>query len=60
VELTLTSDNNKDLCVLTERIREEIPGSGWYRLGQLNKAQEVYQALLNQTTDESEKAPLYS
>jgi tetratricopeptide (TPR) repeat protein len=66
VDLTLTSDNDKDLRILTERIREDISGSGWYRLGELllkmghfNKAEEVYQALLDQTTDESEKASIY-
>jgi tetratricopeptide (TPR) repeat protein len=66
VDLTLTSDNDKDLRLLTERIREEIPGSGWYRLGVLlhkmghfDKAEEVYQVLLERTTDETEKAPLY-
>jgi len=35
VDLTLTSDNDKDLRVLTDRIREEIffDSHGWYRLG---------------------------
>jgi tetratricopeptide (TPR) repeat protein len=66
VELILTNDNDKDLQLLTERIREDIPGSGWYRLGELlrkmgqfNKAEEVYQVLLKRTTDESEKAAIY-
>jgi tetratricopeptide (TPR) repeat protein len=68
VELTLTSDNDKDLRVLTDRIREEtFPNAeGWYRLGlvllklgQSEKAQEVYQILLEQATEESEKAPIY-
>jgi tetratricopeptide (TPR) repeat protein len=69
VTLTLTSDNDKDLRDLTDRIQEEsFPNvEGWYRLGlmlfkmgQSNKAQEVYQALLDQTTYESERAPIYS
>jgi len=32
VDLTLTSDNDKDLRVLTDRIREEIffDSHGWY------------------------------
>jgi tetratricopeptide (TPR) repeat protein len=66
VEVTLISDNDKDLRVLTKLIQEEIPGSGWYRLGKLlrkmghfDKAEEVYQILLAQATDESAKAPLY-
>ncbi|CAF0819024.1 unnamed protein product [Adineta steineri] len=66
--LTLTSDNDQDLRILTDHIRQEtFPDSEeWYRLGQLlikmgqfNKAQEVYEVLLNQTTDESQKAPIY-
>jgi tetratricopeptide (TPR) repeat protein len=69
VELTLTSDNDKDLRVLTDCIREETsPNSrGWYRLGlvllrlgQSEKAEEVYQILLKQETEESEKAAIYN
>ncbi|CAF0928898.1 unnamed protein product [Adineta steineri] len=68
VNLTLTSDNDQDLRTLTEQIRQEtFPDSkGWYRLGQLlikmaqlNKAQEVYEVLLHQATNESEKAIIY-
>jgi tetratricopeptide (TPR) repeat protein len=68
VNLTLTGDNDQDLRVLTDRIREEtFPNStGWYRLGlvllkigQSEKAQEVYDVLLDQRTNESEKAPIY-
>ncbi|CAF0851251.1 unnamed protein product [Adineta steineri] len=68
VNLTLTNDNDQDLRTLTDRIRQEtFPNSkGWYRLGELlikmgqsNKAQEVYEALLHQTTDESGRAPIY-
>jgi Tfp pilus assembly protein PilF len=69
VELTLTSDNDKDLRVLTDRIRQETyPDSkGWYRLGfvllklgQSKKAGQVYAILLEQTTNESEKGPIYN
>jgi tetratricopeptide (TPR) repeat protein len=68
VELTLTSDNDKDLRLLTDHIRERSfrNSSGWYRLGQLllkmgqpKKAQQVYDILLEQATKESEKAPIY-
>ncbi|CAF0844082.1 unnamed protein product [Adineta steineri] len=68
VNLTLTNNNDQDLRTLTDRIREEtFPDvEGWYRLGELlikmgqsNKAQEVYEVLLRQTTDESDKAPIY-
>ena len=68
VELQLTSDDDPQLRALTERIREETPGStGWQRLGQLllkigqfNKAEELYNALLEQTSDDSEKAHYYN
>ena len=68
VELQLTSDDDPQLRTLTERIREETPGdTGWERLGQLllkigqfNKAEELYTALLEQTSDEDEKAHYYN
>jgi tetratricopeptide (TPR) repeat protein len=68
VELTLTSDNDPDLRRLTDRIREETfpDSSGWYRLGsvllkmgQAEKAQQVYEILLEQETEQSAKAYLY-
>jgi tetratricopeptide (TPR) repeat protein len=68
VELSLTSDNDKDLHALTESIRKETsPDSkGWYRLGQLllkmghpDKAHEVYEVMLRQASNESEKGVIY-
>ena len=68
VELTLTNDNGKDLRQLTDYIRKETcPDSkGWYRLGstlypmgQFHKSDQAYQILLEQTTNENEKAPIY-
>jgi Tfp pilus assembly protein PilF len=68
VELTLTSDNDKDLRQLTDRIREETfpDNEGWFRLGlvllkmgQFDKAEQVYEILLEQTTEEREKSPIY-
>ncbi|CAF1027911.1 unnamed protein product [Adineta steineri] len=67
VELKLTSDDDQQLRSLTDRIREEASGStGWHRLGQLllksgqfNKAEELYNVLLEQTPDENEKAICY-
>jgi tetratricopeptide (TPR) repeat protein len=67
VELTLTSDKDQDLRTLTDRIREETypDDEGWYRLGRLllklsepEKAQEIYEDLLDQTTKKSEKADI--
>ena len=67
MHLTLTSDDDKDLCTLTNRIREEAEGStGWDQLGELlikmgqpAKAQQVYETLLKQSTTEIEKARFY-
>jgi tetratricopeptide (TPR) repeat protein len=67
VELTLTSDNDKDRRILTDCIRERTEGStGWDRLGQLllkvgqpEKAEQVYEFLLKQTTDESHTGNIY-
>ncbi|CAF1422373.1 unnamed protein product [Adineta steineri] len=68
VNLTLTNDNDQDLRALTDSIRQEtFPdqeewgrlGSLLIKMGQFNKAQEVYEVLLHQTTDESVKAPIY-
>jgi tetratricopeptide (TPR) repeat protein len=68
VDLTLTSDNDKDLRVLTDRIREEScpKSTGWYRLGEMLRkmgefqtAQQVYETILEQSTRESEKGNIY-
>ncbi|CAF4265242.1 unnamed protein product, partial [Adineta steineri] len=67
--LTLTSDNDQDLRTLTDRIRQETfpDPTGWdilgellIKMGQFNKAQEIYEILLHQTTNESVKAPIYN
>ncbi|CAF4181314.1 unnamed protein product, partial [Rotaria sp. Silwood2] len=68
VNLTLTSDNDPQLHELAECIREETfpDQEGWYRLGavlfklgQFNKAQELYSILIEQTNSEGEKGQLY-
>jgi tetratricopeptide (TPR) repeat protein len=68
VDLTLTNDDDKDLRTLTDHIREETfpDDDGWYRLGlvllkmgQFDKAREVYTILLEQAPKESKKAPIY-
>jgi tetratricopeptide (TPR) repeat protein len=67
VDLTLTDDNESELRALTDRVREESLGTGWYRLGsllrtmgQFEKSEQVYQMMLNQTTNESDKASIYN
>jgi tetratricopeptide (TPR) repeat protein len=68
VDLTLTDDNDPQLQALTERMREETSSGceGWLRLGELmiklgqfNKAEELYDILLQQKTDIGEKANLF-
>jgi tetratricopeptide (TPR) repeat protein len=68
VELTLTSDDDVQLRMLTEHIRTEAgAGTGWQRIGQLllkisqfDKAEELYTVLLEQTSDDGEKAFYYN
>ncbi|CAF1372347.1 unnamed protein product [Adineta steineri] len=67
VELQLTSDDDQQLHLLTDRIRKEVHGTGWqklgdllHKIGQFQKAQELYNALLEQTSDEGEKALYYN
>jgi tetratricopeptide (TPR) repeat protein len=68
VDLKLTADDDQQLRTLTERIREEVVGAkGWQRLGQLlvklgqfDKAEELYNVILEQTSDEGRKASCYN
>jgi tetratricopeptide (TPR) repeat protein len=68
VELTLTSDDDSQLRLLTESIREEAGGgTGWQRIGillgkisQFDKAEELYTVLHGQTSDEGKKATYYN
>jgi tetratricopeptide (TPR) repeat protein len=67
VNLTLTGDNDPQLCALTERVRNEIKGSTeWVRLASLmvklaqyDKAEDLLEILLPQATDKREKGDIY-
>ncbi|CAF1423574.1 unnamed protein product [Adineta steineri] len=68
VNLTLTADNDPELNRLTDYIRQKsFPNAdGWYRLGlvlmkigQFDKAEDIYHVLLDQTNDDKNKAPIY-
>ena len=67
VEIHLTSDDDPQLRSLTKRIQEETQGfTGWERLGQLllrigqfDKAEELYNTLLEQTSDDGKKGCHY-
>ncbi|CAF3825573.1 unnamed protein product, partial [Rotaria sp. Silwood1] len=68
VNLTLTSDDDQQLRTLTDQIRKESGGeTGWIRLGnllvkigQFNKAQDLYNVLLEQASNNSDKASCYN
>ncbi|CAF1248869.1 unnamed protein product [Adineta steineri] len=68
VELQLTSNDDQQLRLITDRIREKTVGNtGWQRLGslllqigQFNKAEELYNILLEQTSDEGGKQYYYN
>ncbi|CAF1638517.1 unnamed protein product [Adineta ricciae] len=67
VQLQLTADDDPQLRVLTDRIEREVQGStGWQclgklllKLGQLDKAEELYAVLLEQTSNKSDTALYY-
>jgi tetratricopeptide (TPR) repeat protein len=68
VDLALTGNNDKDFRALTDHMREEtFPGaSGWHRLsrllfkiGRFDKAQQLYEAMLGQTTSEKGRGSIY-
>ena len=68
VDLTLTSNDDQQLKALTQSIRKETSSSykGWYRLGkllikmgQLDKAEELFEILLKQTSNEREQGFIY-
>jgi tetratricopeptide (TPR) repeat protein len=67
VELTLTADDDQQLRTVTNHIREETEGSGWervgallFKIGQFNKAEELYGILLHQASDDAEKSLYYN
>jgi tetratricopeptide (TPR) repeat protein len=64
----LTGDKDRQLYVLTERMRQEATGlTGWHRLsklmielGQYDKAEELHEVLLKQAGDGSGKAAIFN
>ncbi|CAF1270293.1 unnamed protein product [Rotaria magnacalcarata] len=66
VQLTITDDNDPQLSTLTNRIKEEIDGEGWDRMGKLmlkvghfDQAEELYQELLKNASTDSDRAFIY-
>ncbi|CAM4841874.1 unnamed protein product [Rotaria magnacalcarata] len=66
VQLTITDGNDPQLSTLTNRIKEEIGGTGWHRmghlmlkLGHLDQAGELYQELLKNASTDSDRVHTY-
>ncbi|CAF2768374.1 unnamed protein product [Rotaria sp. Silwood2] len=68
VDLMLTGDTDAELYVVTGHMREVIysGAEGWdrlgtllFQLGEFDKAQEVYDILLDQTRTDYRKSPIY-
>ena len=68
-ELTLTNDNDPQLMAVMKTMEEETSSEyvGWYRLGKLliklgqyDKAQELYETLLEQSNNQEQEAHLYN
>ncbi|CAF3328461.1 unnamed protein product [Rotaria socialis] len=66
VQLTITDESDPQLAGLTDRIKEEIDGRGWYRMGKLmlrvghfNQAEELYNELLEDASNDSDRAFIY-
>ncbi|CAF1549679.1 unnamed protein product [Adineta ricciae] len=68
VNISLTLDSDEELRTLTDHIRREtrLDGRGWTRLGQLliqlgqhDKTENIYDILLNQTSDDSDEGLIY-
>ncbi|CAF4225941.1 unnamed protein product [Rotaria sordida] len=67
VKLTLTNANDdQQLSTLMESIRQEITGTGWEKMGFLlrklgenNKAEELYNMLLNEASNENDESYCY-
>ncbi|CAF4517490.1 unnamed protein product, partial [Rotaria socialis] len=67
VQLTITDESDPQLAGLTNRIKDEVQGTnGWYRMGRLmlkvghfDQAEELYNELLENSFDDSDRAHIY-
>ena len=59
VQLTITDESDPRLAALTNRIKKEIGGGGWYRVGHFDQAEELYKELLEKASNESDRAFIY-
>lgn len=66
VRLIITNENDPELAVLTDFMKQEIRGNGWYRMaefmikvGHFEQAELLYNELLNDTSNDSYRAHIY-
>ncbi|CAF3958608.1 unnamed protein product [Adineta steineri] len=67
VQLSITNDDDPQLAILTDRIKEEVQGSnGWFRMGKLmikvghfNQAEAFHNELLKNASSDIERAYIY-
>ncbi|CAF3482008.1 unnamed protein product, partial [Rotaria socialis] len=66
VQLTITDESDPQLAGLTDRIKEEISGRGWHRMGQLilkvghfDQAEKLYNELRENASNDRERAHIY-
>jgi tetratricopeptide (TPR) repeat protein len=67
VQLSITDDNDPQLAILTDRIKEEVRGSnGWFRMGKLmtemghfNQAEALHDELLKNASSDTDRAYIY-
>jgi tetratricopeptide (TPR) repeat protein len=68
VKLVLSGDDDPELSSLAKQMQREIPltTNGWHRLGQLliklgqfNKAEQIYKLMLDKTSNDEEKSMIY-
>ncbi|CAF3647566.1 unnamed protein product, partial [Rotaria socialis] len=67
VQLTITDESDPQLTGLTDCIKQDVRGpTGWCRMGQLmlkvghfDQAEELYNELLGNASDDSDRAHIY-
>ncbi|CAM4777561.1 unnamed protein product [Rotaria magnacalcarata] len=66
IQLSITDEGDPQLASLTNCIKEEVDGEGWYRMGKLmlkvghfNQAEELYNELLENALNDSDRAHVY-
>ncbi|CAF2261414.1 unnamed protein product [Rotaria magnacalcarata] len=66
VQLAITDESDPQLSALTNSMKKEVSGRGWYRMGKLmlrvgqfDQAEELYSELLENVSSDSDRAHIY-